>query len=89
MSCKKKCALVLALVYTVLFFVLLTSYYINHRDELILLSIVGLPLDMLFFIFADGNWSGNTQAALLGILGLIQYASIGYVAGLAVCSKTK
>ncbi len=89
MFCEKKCAFFLALVFTILFFVLLTSYDINHRDELNLLSKVGRPLDRLFLIFADGYWSANTQAALLGILGLVQYAFIGYVAGLAACSKTK
>ena len=75
------------LIYGALFCVLLASYVQHPRDQLPMLGIVGLPVNLIFYMLADASWGAFTQATLLGLLGLLQYGGIGYFLGRAFATQ--
>jgi hypothetical protein len=53
------------------------SYLEQPGDQVILLSIIALPTDILFFFVARSDWSAGTQFAFISLLGFVQYGLLG------------
>jgi hypothetical protein len=47
-------------------------------DQLILLSLLAIPADFLFFWLASATWGKLWQALAIGLLGMVQYGLLGY-----------
>jgi hypothetical protein len=60
-------------VYLVLFFVLVASYFHLQQDQLIYLTIIGMPLSVGLLAVASKDMTALAQIVTLGALGLIQY----------------
>lgn len=87
MNCKKKYSIVLASIYFLFFLMLVISYYTNQRDQLIFLTIIGLPTSFVFFAVGNPDWSAELQYVVIGLLGLLQYSLLGYFVGKIFCKK--
>jgi hypothetical protein len=66
------------------------QYFVERDDSLIILSILGLPLNAIWLIgalsFRDAPAAG-VQAALMLIFGGIQYGIVGWFSGRRVARK--
>jgi len=64
-------------------------YAFLPSDQLLLVSILALPADLLFFAIAivAKDWPAAVQMSVIGLLGFLQYGTIGYLIG-RVLSKT-
>jgi len=67
-------------------FVLLSAasaawYLFIPGDQIILLSIVALPTDIVFFALAPNNWGLWQQTVAIAFLGALQYGVVGYIVG--------
>ena len=74
-------------IYAALFCVLLAGYIFYPRDQLLMLAIVGLPVNLIFYALADSSWGTFAQATALGLLGLLQYGGFGYLLGRAFAKQ--
>jgi hypothetical protein len=85
MKCEVKCAFVSAVTYSLFFGFAIHSYYTDPRSQLVFLSIVGLPADLIYFAIADASWTVSAQVAWVGLLSLLQYSVVGYFVGRFYC----
>jgi hypothetical protein len=81
MSGAKKGLLIGCLIYGLAFLVLVGAHLFQHHDELIILGILGMPLNLLFFALTGPGWGVVPQTAVVGLLGLVQYGALGYLLG--------
>lgn len=70
------CGMIVFLIVSVGFWI---WFLMVPADQIIFLSILALPLDILFFLFAKADWSTGFQTTLIAIFGMIQYGCIGFV----------
>ena len=72
----------------VLYFALLIWVFWMHStkpaNEFIILGILGLPLNLIFFVFAGDSWSDIGQDVAIIGLGFIQYGCVGFLIGKAL-----
>ena len=66
--------------YLLLFALCVGSYYfVKQADQIVMLGWFGVPLTIFTVLLLPDNSSVGLQIFIAGVIGLIQYAVIGYV----------
>jgi len=80
-STKRRNAIVAVTIYVCVWGYFVAHYFVERDDSPIILSILGLPMNMVWFVGTRQAPAVGVQAALMLIFGVIQYGIVGWISG--------
>jgi hypothetical protein len=89
-STRRRNAIVAVTIYACVWGYFVAHYFVERDDSLIILGILGLPMNMVWFVgtlMLRHAPAAGVQAALMLIFGGIQYGIVGWISGRPVAKK--